>query len=160
MKAKETIPKVVYNTEYNFPAQRSDLIKIEPNQLYHIVVTWENDLGLSEITPTITLPSNKGKILSANHANSPMLSTCNTSGNPTCEIEYMSELGYIDVSFHCKITDHRNVPYWGSSKILRKTAMKTIAISNTKKRYFCTDNTSENFNCYVFTIEWIKKEPS
>lgn len=156
--SKTSLPtlEAIYNQEYEFLVLRADIISIEPSQPYRLVITWESCNGSSEITPTITLPSKKGWIKSKSHTNSFMLSTCNNANHPTCEIEFLSELGYIDISFHCKITDYRNVPYWGSSKILRKTGMKKEVISETKHRYFCVDNDSGDFDCYVFSVEWVK----
>ena len=139
--------------ENKMPKYHSDVIYIEPNCRCRIIITWESSNGKTEITPTVTIPKKKGWIKSRCYDKSFMLSTSNSAAHPVCEIEVFSELGYMDISYHCKVNDYRNISYWASSKILQWAGMKKESLTPTKNRYYCADEFGDLCG-YVFTVEW------
>lgn len=133
---------------------KSDIIELIPNQVYRFIISYESGSSAGRITPTVTLPEKKGYMILKGQRVPFMLSTCNSPEHPSSEVTIMSELGKIDISFHCKTRDHRGTPYWGSSKVLRPLGMKKEEISPTKVRYSCTNLAEDSLGCYVFTVEW------
>ena len=146
----------IYNNEYEDKVYRSDVLEIMPNQLYKLVITLESSHEIAKIIPTITIPKRKGFMKVCGETYSDMVSLCNSMEKPVCEMEILSELGYIDISYHCEKVDYRNKPYWGSGKILRPLGMKKEILSSSKVRYCCTDMNSRLFDRYIFTLEWNK----
>lgn len=144
----------IYSNEYEDEVYRSDILEVIPNQLYKMVITLESCDEITKIIPTITMPKKKGFMKVRGETYFDMISICNSMEKPICEVEILSELGYIDISYHCEKIDHRNKPYWGSSKILRPLGMKKEIISSSKVRYYCTDMKSGLFDRYIFTLEW------
>ena len=148
------LPRPILNNEYDFEVLRSDIISIVANQKYKLIVTYESSEGVTPIIPTITLPSKKGFMKTAQKDDLYMLSPAIDLEHSVCEIELLSQLGCIDISYHCETIDYRNKSFWASSKLLRGLGMKKEFISTSKVRYSCTDIDSGLFDRFVFTIEW------
>lgn len=147
-------------TEFdNLSVIRSDVINIMPNRCYNLIITFEGGACAEDITPTITLPQKKGYMMLNKKKYPFMLSTCNNATHQVSRIEVLSELGCIDVSYHCKTRDYRDVMFWGSSKVLRHLGMKKQVLSPRKTRYYCTDIDGSRFDCYIFSVEWKLIDP-
>ncbi|MGM9634641.1 MAG: hypothetical protein ACI3YE_00655 [Candidatus Avispirillum sp.] len=155
-KDNENFPIPIYNEEYDCDVLRSDVIRIIPDKVYKFIITLETTNGEYKLIPTITLPEKKGYMKTKQADGLYMLSPMLSSTHSVCEIELLSELGCIDISYHCEAYDHRNKAFWGSSKLFRPLGMKKEIVSPNKVRYYCTDLHSDSFEQMVFTTEWME----
>lgn len=156
----------IYNDNFGCSVLRADCIIMDPKVLYLITVTMESCHTASRITPTISVPLRKGNIktnelvYNIDHVAMPkngkiyVLSTCNSKDHPTSQVEYYSDLGCLEVSYDCEITDHRGYKYWGSSKMIRDLGMQKEQVSNSKVIYKCNDVNHKTFESYIFSVEW------
>jgi hypothetical protein len=155
-----------YHEVYGYPILRSDCIEILAKKQYRIIVTLNEYNTPLKITPTITVPLGQGYVMSnatvynaehqivSRNKKIVMLSTCNNLANPVSELQYYSDLGVVDVSFHCELKDHRGTPFMGSSKVIYPLGMKKEYVSESKVIYRCNDMDHQSFDCYAFSVEW------
>lgn len=159
----------MYNEILGCSILRADCISMNPKIPYFITVKLESCHTLSRITPTISVPLRKGymkvsgSVYNIDRVAVPpnekiyILSTCNSEDHPTSQVEYYSDLGCLEVSYDCEVTDHRGFKYWGSSKMIRGLGMQKEQISASKVLYRCNDITHQTFDSYVFSVEWTPK---
>ena len=156
----------MYSEIFGDSILRADCISIKPKVPYLITIKLVCKDTLSRITPTIVVPLRKGYIKTTSptydidHVAIPkkdkiyVLSSCNSDTHPTSEMEYYSDLGCIEISYDCELTDHRGYKYWGTSKMIRGLGMQKEQVSDSKVIYRCNDVTRKTFDSYVFCVEW------
>lgn len=156
---------VAYNSRYGYPIISRDIIKIKPNVKYNVCVNFINARGINRISPLFIIPLNKGYIstnedeIDANRKiskgiRSKSISTMNSKENAECEFMCLSKLGLISICYECETTDWRGVSHMSSSIFRDKLAMRKEEVSDNKIVYYCTDFENEEFDGYVFSVEW------
>ena len=156
----------IYNDNFGCSVLRADCIIIDPKVAYLLTVKMESNNTSLRITPTISVPLRKGymkvngsvynvdRIVVPQNEKIYILSTCNSEEHPTSQMEYYSDLGCLEVSYDCEVTDHRGYKYWGSSKMIRGLGMQKEQVSNSKVMYKCNDVIHKTFESYIFSVEW------
>lgn len=160
-----------YSAKYGYPFVDRDVIELIPNVEYIIRVKLITENSAHKISPIFIIPLKKGNISVdyivkdidgkvSNKKSVSVLSTSNSRDNPYCEFKCLSKTGLLSISYECETTDYRGVKYMMDSTFAEPLAMKKINIAENKIKYFCSDFESEEFDKYIFTVEWIEANKS
>jgi hypothetical protein len=156
----------IYNRIKGYPYLNEDIIQISPKTIYHIHVRLEKCTYAGRILPVFVVPSGKGEIIYKK-------SVCDLKGNvfqekpvkmlglfissqdSKKELTYCSDLGMLGVMFECEYYDEKH------KRMIRSTsgsahhyAMLSERIAENKIRYRCKPPTTDDFDSYVFSVEW------
>ena len=156
---------VAYSTRYGYPIISRDIIEIKPNKKYNICVCFIDARGIKKMSPLFIIPLNKGYISTnedvidvngkiSKGIKSKSISTMNSEENSKCEFMCLSKLGQISVCYECEMTDWRGISHMSSSIFGDKLVMRKEKVSDNKIIYYCTDFEEEEFDRYIFSVEW------
>lgn len=160
-----------YSDKYGYPFVVKDVIELIPNVEYIIRVELIAENGEHKISPIFIIPLKKGHIRSdytvkdiygkvSNKNTISVLSTSNSKHNPNCEFKCLSKTGLLSISYECETTDYRGIKYMMDSTFAEPLAMKKVNVADNKIQYSCSDFESEEFDKYIFTVEWIEVNKS
>lgn len=157
----------IYNRLLGHPYLNTDMINLQPNKDYNVIVRIEKLVYTRRIIPVITVPGGKGSIvtnarLTRLDGNPPskkgvkMLGLLLDSQKRETEFTYRSALGIMGVSYECDYFDDKQ------EIIIRKDssvgdpyfAMLSENIDNNKKMYRCKIPMREDFEQFSFSVEW------
>lgn len=162
---------IAYSNKYGYPFVVRDIINLTPNVEYIIKVELVVENSKNKMSPIFIIPLKKGHIKSDYSVKDiydkvsttkvmSVLSTCNTKNNPYCQLKCLSKTGLLGISYECETTDYRGIKYMIDSTFAEPLAMKKEKLADNKIQYSCSDFQSEEFNKYVFTVEWIEENES
>ena len=161
----ETHP--VYNQILGFPYLNRDIIQLKANGYYRVRIGVESRLVSERIHPIISVPGKKGSILVKNelfdcYGNKVAIRPVKVLGvlynqdSTNAEFIYRSKLGLLEISYQCEFFDERMRCIRRESSNTGNTmfAMLREKIADNKLRYRCKFPNNQDYNSYVFFVEW------
>lgn len=156
---------VAYSQVFGYPFISRDIIVLEPKKMYDVCITLYSYIGSVPMSPALAVPLNRGYINTESEVvdrkgnvqtgrKLKSLATANTLDHPVCNLKITSDAGLISVYYECESEDYRGVKYMTDSTLSNMLAMKKTVISNNKYMYACKDFSDENFDKFIFTVEW------
>ena len=150
-----------------YPFLNRDIIQLTPRLKYDIHIEIETNNYPGRILPVISAPGGKGEITPSILCESglentstktvEMLGLILNSENPNTTVQYHSDIGLLGISFECEYRDDKqNITVRADSSIGDpRYAMICEKLQDNKVRYQCKMPNVNNFDSFVFTIEWM-----
>lgn len=166
----ETHP--AYNQLLGFPYLNSDIIQLTAKAYYRVRIGVESRLVSERIHPIISVPAKKGSILVKNelvdrYGNKVAIKPVKVLGvlykqdSTDTEFFYRSNLGLLGISYQCDFIDQRmscmrrEISNTGNTMF----AMLREEVADNRLRYRCKFPINEDFDSYVFFVEWSEIDP-
>lgn len=156
----------IYNRIMGYPYINTDIIQLTPKKMYNIHIRLENCTYAGRILPVFSVPGGKGKIIYKNPVRNlkgevflgkpvKMLGLFIDSQNPGTEFSYCSDLGMLEISFECEYYDENHrLMIRRNSGDFHGYAMLSEHLAENKIRYRCKPPGTEDFDSFVFSVEW------
>ena len=159
----------IINRTLGYPYLNTDILHLCPNVNYSIRVKLEKLTYPCRIIPCVTVPGGKGKIVSNSlltdfngnktpKKNTKMLGLLLDSNHRESEFVYQSTLGLLGTSYECDYFDDKLhvMTRMNSCAGTPNFAMLTEVLAENRILYRCKSPISDDFESFVFSIEWKK----
>lgn len=154
-----------YSEDFEYPAITKDVIDLLPNKKYKITVEFVSSCCSAEITPTLFVAAGSGYILPDAKVEDMFghvypaskckaISTLSCKEHPSCTFEFSSKLGKLAIVYEYNDTDFRGARFLRASNVTPKLAMLKTEIGENKAQYSCVEPGTNEFDKYIFTVEW------
>lgn len=156
----------IYNRIKGYPYLNADIIQLSPKTMYDIHLRLEKCTYAGRILPVFTVPGGKGKIICKRPVcdlkddvffEKPvkMMGLFINHQNPEMEFTYYSDLGMIDIRFECEYYDeNQKLTVRRISGNAHHYAMLSERLAENKMRYRCKPPGTNDFDSFVFSVEW------
>ena len=159
----------IINQNLGYPCLNKDIVELEKNVVYSVHVNVERLTYTDRIIPVITVPAGEGEIIAEGNLidhnkkttlkkSVKMLGILIDSNHGEMDFLYQSKLGLLGVSYECDFYDElqRLTIRKNSGSPSLDFAMLRENLSENKIMYRCKIPTNDDFDSFVFSLEWNK----